>query len=223
MNPDNEPAQLKYNTVEEAVKAYKEVETLIGKKDAEMKEKEAQYEAKINEMRAQTAVPDAYQINQELGLDAQTKEKLDSMARNSKLSQEQYNKLAEQLVNESKDAQSKQEAAQTEQMNKLKEIPDYASKKEKINTFIDQNYSKAVAEVIKDKINDPQFFEQIWNERNQSNQSHNMPTTGTIGEPFVQMSDLAAARQKHIENPHILEYHEQYLNLVNKMAAQNGK
>jgi len=191
---------LKYTTHEEAEKGYRELQQLTSAKEEELKTLQGQ-------MRA----PESYVIPSNMQIDGDVREKLNNLGKDISLTQDQYNKFANKLLQESVIEQERVKAQQQE----LTKITDYEDRRSKLDTYLDQKYSQPVSKLLKEKMALPEFFNNLWDEREKSVQSSGLPTGTTASIPFNN-EDLLKLRSEWHNNPHKLYLKDKYLAMLER-------
>ncbi len=209
----------KYTSHEEAEKGYKEAMGMVSRKDEELRSMKSASELDADKIKSQFRAPESYTLPTNLQLDDGTRSKLSELGKNASLTQSQYDVIATQLVKEA--TQNNQAAQQqaTQTQTDLETIPDFASKKELLDTFVGQKYSDAVAPIIKDKLQDKAFFNNMWDERERSVATTSIPSAGTTLDKPFDMNALIAKRKEMIASPHRLELKDEYMAMIEKKAS----
>jgi hypothetical protein len=221
-NENTKEIDFKYKGQKEAEQAYSELEKLLGKKDFDMKEMQKKHDNDLLLIKNEYGSPDSYDLPSGIELDNEIKLKMDDIAKSGELSQKQYNMLINKHLSESqKQALASQENLKKQQ-EALEAIDNYKEKKEKIDIYIDQKFSKSSGDVIKERLKNPDFFMDMWEERESKVQSSDIPSGTPIDKPF-NMDELLKVRKEMNNNPHRLELKDQYLELLSKKAASNKR
>ena len=212
----------KYTTHEEAEKGYKELESLLGKKDVEIKAAKTAAQQELESLQATFVAPVTYVLDTTTTLDETTKSKLDNVAHDAGLTQVQYTKLAQKLVSENASVAQMAIKTQEEQETALKSIPEYDDKKTKLDIYIDQQYSESLRPVIKERLKSAAFFNDMWKERELKSTTASMPSSGTTVEKSFDTNKMLEVRQKMNDNPQRLELRDEYLQLLKQKAEMSA-